>query len=170
MFGFVGKHISTTDFTIVSIFSWPGHNSGVFTKEDRHRGYHWCQAPEDHSALAGVWPWMDGWIVGWAWRVGSWGHQEAAAFGQIGNGAREAAGHSYKKLKKYENHDTKSLLILADFCLLVRPIGKSSSTRRPVEYSDSHVNLVHLAFLMACWNPGGQHPQQVWLHVRKAQG
>lgn len=47
---------------------------------------------------------MDGWIVGWAWRVGSWGHQEAATFGQIGNGAREAAGHFYQKLKKYEEN------------------------------------------------------------------
>ncbi len=34
--------------------------------------------------------------VGWTWRVGSSGHQEAATLGQVGNGAREAAGQSTK--------------------------------------------------------------------------
>lgn len=118
--------------------------------------------------------WMDGWIVGWAWRVGSWGHQEAATFGQIGNGAREAAGHFYQKLKKYEEtrkpwRYQKSL----DSC---RFLPSCQTNWQKFFYKKARgiqrqpCELGPLGITMACWNPGGQHPQQVWLHVRKAQG
>lgn len=183
MFGFVGKHISTTDFTNVSIFSWPGHSSGVFAKEDRHRGYHWCQTPEDHSALAGVW--LDGWLDCW-----------------MDNGLEELVAEAIKKQQRLDKLETEHVKQQAIFTKSWRNIKK---TRKPWRYQKSldscrflpscqtnwqkffykkasgiqrqPCELGPLGILnglsfgtMACWNPGGQHPQQVWLHVRKAQG
>ena len=124
MFGFVGKHIFATDFTNVSIFSWPGHSSGVFAKEDRHRGYHWCQTPEDHSALAGVW--LDGWMDNGLEELVAEAIKKQQRLDKLETEhvKQQAIKKKAEEIwRKPENHDTKSLLILADSCLLVRPIG-----------------------------------------------